>query len=153
MIEMSTKKVSMIGLNFGKLEVLSEVKERNKNGHILYLCKCKCGLEKEILASKAVRKALELAIDKKEITKAFFDSKLQPAETFLAPTNSQFINYFGDSVDSDSLLAIALFGNPKLKFKGIVLEFEELRQDFINIKKRLDQIEENQSKKKYCIFN
>ena len=41
----------MIGLKFGKLEVLSEVKERNKNGHILYLCKCKCGLEKQILGA------------------------------------------------------------------------------------------------------
>lgn len=47
----NTKKVSMIGLNFGKLKVLSELEERNKNGHILYLCECECGNKKIILGA------------------------------------------------------------------------------------------------------
>lgn len=49
-------------------------------------------LEHDILTSKVVRRALELSIDKKEITKAFFDNRLLPADTFLAPSNTQFMN-------------------------------------------------------------
>ena len=69
MIEMSTKKVSMIGLRFGKLEVLSEVEERNKNGHIL------CGLEKEILGA-SLRQGLTTSCGcshKEKITKHGFE--------------------------------------------------------------------------------
>lgn len=44
-----TAKKNMIGLRYGILTVLSEVKERNKNGHILYNVKCDCGKEKIVL--------------------------------------------------------------------------------------------------------
>lgn len=36
------KKINMIGNKYGRLEVLDEVKEREK-GHILYNCVCDCG--------------------------------------------------------------------------------------------------------------
>jgi hypothetical protein len=45
------KKINMIGERFGKLKVLSEVKNRNKNGHIKYLCECECGEIKEVFGT------------------------------------------------------------------------------------------------------
>ncbi|MBC7740656.1 MAG: peptide ABC transporter substrate-binding protein [Bdellovibrionaceae bacterium] len=48
--------------------------------------------ENEILSDVRVRKALSLAIDKKKLTEAFFNSKLRPAETFLPPTSAEFKN-------------------------------------------------------------
>lgn len=53
-------------------------------------------LEKETLHDKSVRKALELAIDKNEIVKAFFENKLLPANTFIAPSNPQFVKRAGN---------------------------------------------------------
>lgn len=38
-----TAKVDMLGKTFGRLTVVQEVPERNKNGHIMYLCECLCG--------------------------------------------------------------------------------------------------------------
>jgi hypothetical protein len=45
------KKNDLIGKRFGKLIVLSEITERNKNGHIKYVCKCDCGNVKEIFGT------------------------------------------------------------------------------------------------------
>lgn len=41
----------MIGEKFGKLKVLSEVNNRNKNGHIKYVCECDCGKVKEVFGT------------------------------------------------------------------------------------------------------
>lgn len=41
-------KIDMIAKTFGKLLVLEEMEERDKNNHILYKCKCTCGNEKII---------------------------------------------------------------------------------------------------------
>lgn len=46
-----TSKQSMVGKKYGILEVISEIKERNKNGHILYNVKCECGKEKKVLGA------------------------------------------------------------------------------------------------------
>lgn len=46
-----TAKKNIIGERFGILTVVSEIKERNKNGHILYNVKCDCGKEKQVLGS------------------------------------------------------------------------------------------------------
>lgn len=46
--------------------------------------------EDEFLADANVRKALSLAIDKKKLTDAFFNSKITPAETFIPPTADEF---------------------------------------------------------------
>jgi hypothetical protein len=46
-----TSKQFMIGKKYGILTVVSEVKERDKNGHILYNVKCECGKEKQVLGS------------------------------------------------------------------------------------------------------
>lgn len=46
-----TSKINIIGQKFGILTVLSEVVERNKNGHILYIVKCDCGKEKQVLGA------------------------------------------------------------------------------------------------------
>lgn len=48
---MTTYKAEMTGKRFGKILVISENAERNKNGHITYKCKCDCGVEKNILGS------------------------------------------------------------------------------------------------------
>lgn len=48
--------------------------------------------ENEILKDDKVRTALAAAIDKKTLTAAFFNSKLLPAETFIAPTSAEFKN-------------------------------------------------------------
>ena len=45
------KKVKMVGSVFGRIKVLEENKERNKNGHITYKCLCECGNKKDILGS------------------------------------------------------------------------------------------------------
>jgi peptide/nickel transport system substrate-binding protein len=47
-------------------------------------------LENDLLKDVRVREALWKAIDKQELTKAFFQGKIQPAETFLAPQNPAF---------------------------------------------------------------
>lgn len=47
-------------------------------------------LENEILQDPIVRRALAGAINKKELTDAFFDSKLSAAETFAGPMNPNF---------------------------------------------------------------
>jgi len=41
----------MVGERFNSLTVLKELKDRNKNGHILYSCKCDCGNIKTILGA------------------------------------------------------------------------------------------------------
>ncbi len=47
-------------------------------------------LENDILKDTKVREALWRSIDKQELTKAFFQGKIKPAETFLAPQNPAF---------------------------------------------------------------
>ena len=49
--------------------------------------------ENEFLSDLKVRKALALAIDKKNLAAAFFNSKLKPAETFLPPTATEYKEY------------------------------------------------------------
>lgn len=44
------KKINIIGKKFGKLTVINEC-EKNKNGHIKYLCECDCGNSKEIFGT------------------------------------------------------------------------------------------------------
>lgn len=44
-----TAKIDMIGKRYGKLSIVSELVDRNKNGHIMYSCICDCGKIKEIL--------------------------------------------------------------------------------------------------------
>jgi hypothetical protein len=46
-----TTRINLTGLRFNRILVLQEIPERNKNNHILYLCKCDCGTIKEILGS------------------------------------------------------------------------------------------------------
>lgn len=46
-----TTKQNMIGKKYGLLTVISEIEERNKNGHILYNVVCDCGKKKEVLGS------------------------------------------------------------------------------------------------------
>ena len=46
-----TSKIDMVGKRFGILTVISEVEERNKNGHILYNVICDCGKTKQVLGS------------------------------------------------------------------------------------------------------
>ena len=48
---MTTSKIDLTGQKFGLISVISENKQRNKNGHITYACKCECGVEKDILGS------------------------------------------------------------------------------------------------------
>lgn len=47
-------------------------------------------LNNEILKDQLVRKAIASAINKKELTKAFFDDQLNPAETIIAETDPAF---------------------------------------------------------------
>lgn len=47
----STVRIDMTGKKYGKLTVLSENKDRNKNGHITYMCECECGTKKSILGA------------------------------------------------------------------------------------------------------
>jgi peptide/nickel transport system substrate-binding protein len=47
-------------------------------------------MDNEILKDVQVREALWRSIDKQELTKAFFQGKIKPAETFLAPQNPAF---------------------------------------------------------------
>ena len=44
-------KKQMVGLVFGELKVIKEIEKRNHNNHIMYLCICSCGNEKEILGA------------------------------------------------------------------------------------------------------
>lgn len=46
------KKLNLVGLKFGKLTVLSELKERNPHGKVLFHCKCDCGNEVNVIGSK-----------------------------------------------------------------------------------------------------
>lgn len=48
-------------------------------------------LDDEIIKDKEVREALDLAIDRGEISKAFFDGKFLPAYTFLSPDSPGFV--------------------------------------------------------------
>lgn len=48
---MSTKRIDLTGQRFGTLTVISEVPERNKNGHIVYNVICDCGKEKQVLGA------------------------------------------------------------------------------------------------------
>jgi hypothetical protein len=50
-----TAKKNMVGLKFGLLTVISEQKERNKNGHIMYNVVCDCGKSKSVLGSSLRR--------------------------------------------------------------------------------------------------
>ncbi|MFZ3229718.1 MAG: peptide ABC transporter substrate-binding protein [Pseudobdellovibrio sp.] len=45
------------------------------------------------LSDIKIRKAISLAINKKKITEAFFNSKLKPAETFIPPNFSEFTQH------------------------------------------------------------
>lgn len=49
MSEMLTK--NLVGQRFGKLIVTEMLEERNKNGRIVYKCKCDCGNEVEVLGN------------------------------------------------------------------------------------------------------
>ena len=51
------KKVDLIGRKYGKLTVIEEMPERNKQGKILYKCMCECGNE-------CIVKAINLTIGK-----------------------------------------------------------------------------------------
>lgn len=42
------KKLDLIGKKFGKLTVIEEIKERDKQGKIHYLCRCDCGNIKDV---------------------------------------------------------------------------------------------------------
>lgn len=44
------KKQNLIGKRFGKLVVIEEIKERDKQGKIHYLCQCDCGNVKDVKA-------------------------------------------------------------------------------------------------------
>lgn len=44
------KKIEMIGKKFGKLTVIEEL-QKNKNGHIKFLCECECGNKKEVFGT------------------------------------------------------------------------------------------------------
>jgi hypothetical protein len=46
-----TSRIYLVGQRFGILTVISEVENRNKNGHILYNVKCDCGKEKQVLGA------------------------------------------------------------------------------------------------------
>ena len=46
-----TSKINLVGKTFGILTVMFENPLRNKNGHITYRVKCKCGKEKDVLGS------------------------------------------------------------------------------------------------------
>ena len=48
---MSTEKINMAGKRYNSLVVVSELKARNKNGHIVYECVCDCGNRKVILGA------------------------------------------------------------------------------------------------------
>lgn len=52
---MSTKRIDLTGMRIGRLLVIREKKERNKNGHIMYECLCSCGNKKNILGSSLRR--------------------------------------------------------------------------------------------------
>ncbi len=47
--EIRTK--NLVGQRFGKLVVIEMLEERNKNGRIIYKCKCDCGSEVEVLGN------------------------------------------------------------------------------------------------------
>ncbi len=49
--ECEMKKIEMIGKKFGKLLVISECVDRNKNGHIKYKCECECGELKNVFGT------------------------------------------------------------------------------------------------------
>ena len=42
---------SLVGQKFGKLTVVEMLDQRNKNGRIMYKCKCECGNEVEVLGN------------------------------------------------------------------------------------------------------
>lgn len=48
------KKIDLTGKKFGRLTVLAE-SGRNKNNHIIWLCKCDCGNEKNVLGDSLRR--------------------------------------------------------------------------------------------------
>lgn len=58
-----TAKKDIVGLKFGTLTVLSEILERNKNGHILYNVKCDCGKAKQVLGA-SLRNGLSRSCNK-----------------------------------------------------------------------------------------
>lgn len=47
----TTQKIDMVGLVFERLTVLEEIKERNKHGHIMYMCICTCGNYVKVLGA------------------------------------------------------------------------------------------------------
>lgn len=47
----NTQKINMVGSIFGRLQVIQEVTERNKRGHIMYECLCSCGKHVIILGA------------------------------------------------------------------------------------------------------
>lgn len=47
----NTARINMVGKKYGKLTITKELPERNKNGHIMYECKCDCGNVKNILGA------------------------------------------------------------------------------------------------------
>lgn len=49
--------------------------------------------ESPLLSDLNIRKALSMAINKKKLTDAFFGSKLKPAETFIPPNFSEFVQH------------------------------------------------------------
>ena len=45
---------NLIGQKFGRLTVIKRSRT-DKFGHILWLCKCECGNEKEVISSNLIR--------------------------------------------------------------------------------------------------
>lgn len=49
-----TRTKNLVGQKFGKLLVIEMLEERNKNGRIIYRCKCDCGNEVNVLGNSLV---------------------------------------------------------------------------------------------------
>lgn len=101
-----TQKINIIGNRFGNLVVLSEVAERNKNGHILYTCECDCGNKKNILGSSLRQKLTTSCgcVHKKKITKHGMDGT-KVYRTWVGmrnrcnnPNNRRFHDYGGRGI-------------------------------------------------------
>jgi len=46
--------IDLTGKRFGKLMVLDKTQERNKSGHIFWLCECDCGVQKNISSNHLI---------------------------------------------------------------------------------------------------
>lgn len=48
------RKVEMAGKKIGRLKIIQETEERNKDGRVCWLCRCECG-EEVVVAGKSIR--------------------------------------------------------------------------------------------------